>query len=202
MTTKFQLAASERRLIIGVLVIAAVFLMYKYVHVPLQEKNRAVTAKLEVAEARLDKLETAAKRDLDGEIRDVTAEYAPLELRLPNDKQIPRLLVFLQDSADSAGVNNTVLNPGTESVNGGLGTIAMKLSYAGSYSQQKQFLAKLEESTRILQIHSLQISGSGDGLANNIDFAVYTDKSGKAITALPPFALPGPYGKANPFAGY
>ncbi|MDR7520965.1 MAG: type 4a pilus biogenesis protein PilO [Armatimonadota bacterium] len=108
------LSPRERIMVSLVIAAAIVTLFYLFVYTPQTAREQQLTATLQSRQTELDRLKTLAqtREQKEREFQALSERIRLVELKLPPEREIPRLIRQLQDVAASLGIKLTLLRPG------------------------------------------------------------------------------------------
>lgn len=113
--------------------------------------------------------------DSQKQIADLKAQIASFEQKLPNDKEIPKLLVFLRDAANDSDVEyvSIVAQPLVPSEF--YIEIPFNVVLKGKYHNVGQVINKIENYERLMKVDGVDISsGNEKNLEHNVAFKLST----------------------------
>lgn len=143
---------------------------------------------------RIDQLKAARKN-----APAARARLAALALMLPTGPDLPNFIRQMQDASEAAGVDLATIAPGapTETQAGsGVQTITVTVGFTGPFRRVADFIARLENLQRVLQINSLSLSSSGSEggtttLQGTVNMVMYVVAANAAVSTPPaPSASP------------
>ena len=161
-----------RMLLSGLALVAVVAMAWFFVISPLRADTATVnqsiadeTTKLQAAQAKLASAEKTRAQGMANQA--VLLELAKM---VPQDSQVPSLLVQIQNLADQSGVVFLSLTPGAPIDSDDFQIIPLQLEFAGSYFDLSDFAYRVEQFVagpgRLLTVKSVQLQiGSTDAAA-------------------------------------
>lgn len=161
-----------QRVLLIVLGVILVLVVYNYlVYAPAQARYQSLVKERDERMAERDRLRNIARRReaLETEFNQLQATIPALEAKLPTDKDVPILLVQLEQLANSLRINLSTISIGAVErgqTQGGqqtaqVGTVPLGLSVAATYRQLIDLLAELHEFPRLVAVKSITI-GPGE----------------------------------------
>jgi Tfp pilus assembly protein PilO len=155
--------------VIAILVVIGIgigFIQPKIVEIQdLQQKKASEVARKQKLEAKLSQLS-----NLDGKRSDLLAQLQAVTVALPDQKEVPQLIIQLQNIAKESDIEiqSIQMTPGKLVETGSaLATkvgpdINFILGYKGSYESIRTFLGKIYKAKRLINMDSLNISVSSN----------------------------------------
>jgi Tfp pilus assembly protein PilO len=113
---------------------------------------------------------------LDAQKSDLLAQLAAITVALPDQKEIPQLIIQLQKIAEESDVEiqGIQLTPGKlveqdSALANKIGPeVTLNISYKGSYESIKTFLGKVYKAKRLINMDTLQVSASSNQGEDNV----------------------------------
>jgi type IV pilus assembly protein PilO len=194
-----------RLLLSAVALVAIVAVAWFFLISPVRSSIAETNASINEQQARLDqaKSKLAAAQSTRAEGKKNQARLLELAKMVPQNVQVPSLLVQIQDLADQAGISFTSMSPGAPSEAGDFKMIPMQLQFTGTYFDLSDFAYRVEQLVagpgRLMAIKtiSLKLGGADDASAAStsgspkltVDMTVYAfsmGASGSGATAATP----------------
>src|SRR3989338_7961280 len=138
-------------IIIPVVFAAAVFGYYKYLLLPLEQKETAVIQDVENIEREYQESQGRASRlpRLEQEIRVLNMEILEMQKKLPHDKDVPGLIRLLSERMLFYGIQWKRLEPGAQAAKEYYIEHTYKIPFSASYHNLARFLAEIGQMERI-----------------------------------------------------
>ena len=184
-TNIIKLTIIALALIIDILIL--VFIAY-----PLYENistlQQQINVKQQEEEALKQRIENL--KELEKNYQVAKEKSKMVELALPNEKQIPEILIQLENIAGENGMTFSEITPGTamkgtpgggaktptvspsSSASGLYQEIPLTVKIAGSFSGLKNYLKSIEKNVRIFDINAISIEKATEGKVLNISLAI------------------------------
>jgi len=174
-----------QRILLIVLGVVLVLVIFNYlVYAPVQAEYQSLVAQREERLRERDRLRNIAVRReaLETEYDQLQASIPALEAKLPREKDVPVLLVQLEQLANALRVDLQNISIGTTQrgqAQGGaqtaeVGTVPLGLSITATYRQLIDLLAQLQDFPRLVAVNNLVVSpGTLPRLSVQIDAATY-----------------------------
>ena len=108
---------------------------------------------------------------------EIEAELKQLDTAIPSTEDLPGLIRYVADAADSSAVTAMTLSPGSPSADasGKFSVVPVAITVDGSFFSLDEFLLRLESLPREMKVMSVQVStGESAELALNMNAEVYT----------------------------
>jgi type IV pilus assembly protein PilO len=124
-------------------------------------KTKAATA-VQISDYSSLSLTLATMRSIAQKLPQEKAELAALSQRVPDQLQVPALLIAIQDAATQTGVTLASLTPSPPvALVGatGISTVGIALSVSGGYAETEQFDSALESLKRTFLVSSFSMAG-------------------------------------------
>ena len=173
---------SKGMVIFIIVVILALFVYgnYMYVYTPRMERIKQLDKEIEVTAKKIEEAKIIAARlePLKKEYAALKEKLAFMEVMLPKEKEIPDLLVMIQDTLTEFGVDFTNFTPQSISweKNNIYGNMPISMSLTASYFDLIEYLDRIEHLPRVVDAKSLRLSKSGkeaDKLNISINMLTY-----------------------------
>ena len=174
-------------LIIGIPLFLAgfIFVYYKYLLSPLNEKQKVVKDDLATINKQYqDSMGRAARLpQLESEIGQLNVEIAAMQKKLPPNKDVPGLIRMLSRKMDAHNVVWTNLTPGKQTSKDYYIEHTYTIPFTTTYHNLAEFLADIGQMERIFATRFVSISPQIDEktgivrLKGEISFLIYTAKS-------------------------
>lgn len=205
-----ELRSDRNILILGVLLlvlIAAAF--WFFLLSPLRQNVAAAKQERSTKEAKLQNLNNQIK-DLEAVKRDapnIQRQLLELSKRVPEQDEIPSLVIQMEEIATEAGVVQLSVQPDSPEAppgGGNFSRIPLKLSFEGSYEQMQDFLFRLKNLARLVTVNEVQykpveqtqgggaVAAPGRTLLVDITAETYVQPAAKPVPTTPPPQPPKP----------
>jgi len=165
--------------IIVVLVAIFAYANYAYIYIPRRQIIEQLDRDIEITEKKIEEGRRIAARlePLKIEYAALKERLAFLEVMLPKEKEIPDLLVMIQDTLTEFNVDFTNFTPQNISWQKDkiYGNMPLSMSLTASYYDLIAYLDRIEHLPRIIDAKSLRLSKSGKDLEKlNISLSMFT----------------------------
>lgn len=161
-------------IIVGVVVALLVFFVY-VVYQPKTAEYRELIAERDARQARLEQVRRIAAQaeELERRYEEKQALIATLEAKLPTEKEVPALLVQLEQLATSLRVDLDAIRPGaleavsTEQAGGQAGAeqaqptyfrFPISLTFKGSFNQMVELTSALQDFPRLIAVTRISMN--------------------------------------------
>jgi type IV pilus assembly protein PilO len=124
-------------------------------------KTKAATA-VQISDNSSLSLTLATMRSIAQKLPQEKAELAALSQRVPDQLQVPALLIAIQDAATQTGVTLASLTPSPPvALVGatGISTVGIALNVSGGFAETEQFASALESLKRTFLVSSFSMAG-------------------------------------------
>ena len=165
--------------IIIVLVAIFAYVNYTYIYIPRRQIIEQLDRDIEITAEKI-----AEGRRIAARLEPLKIEYAALkeklaflEVMLPKEKEIPDLLVMIQDTLTEFNVDWTNFTPQNISwqKDNIYGNMPLSMSLTASYYDLIAYLDRIEHLPRIIDAKSLRLSKSGQDVDKlNISLSMFT----------------------------
>ena len=162
------------------IVIVAIFayVNYTYIYTPRMQKIEQLDRDIEITAKKIVEGKRIAARlePLRKEYAALKKKLAFLEVMLPKEKEIPDLLVMIQDTLTEFNVDFTNFTPQNISWQKDkiYGNMPLSMSLTASYYDLIAYLDRIEHLPRIIDAKSLRLSKSGNDEKLNISLNMFT----------------------------
>ncbi|MBA7495636.1 hypothetical protein ES702_06225 [subsurface metagenome] len=160
-----KLSKGMTAFIIFIVLVVFAYVNYTYVHQPRMQKIEQLDRDIEITVNKI----IEGKR-IAAQLGSLKAEYAALlekltflEVLLPKEKEIPDLLVMIQDTLTEFNVDFTTFTPQNISWQKDriYGKMPVTMSLTASYFDLIAYLDRIENLPRIIDVQSLRLSKAG-----------------------------------------
>jgi type IV pilus assembly protein PilO len=136
-----------RLLLAGVALVAVVAVAWFFLISPLRADIASTDASIQEQRTRLEQAnkKLAAAQTTRAEGKKNQARLMELAKMVPNDTQVPSLLVQIQDLADQAGIKFTSVAPGDATESSGFKIVPLQLQFTGTYFDLSDFAYRVEQ---------------------------------------------------------
>ncbi|MBU7008765.1 type 4a pilus biogenesis protein PilO [Phosphitispora fastidiosa] len=199
------LSRREQNIILIGILVAFVAVFYVYLVQPVWQELAARKLELSALEEKLAVLEGEQKRleDQKGDTEQLKKEVGVLRAQLPVTRETAGLIHMLYSYAVATGVTVNEFNTGEFAENTavpGTRILPVSIKISGTYTQLRQFAAKLEKPQRLLYINGMSIDQYGNNVKGNISLSVFSAKTGNsALNNQDSIPRSPAKGKNNPF---
>lgn len=179
-------------IILGALMIVAlVFILLAF---PLYQKITATREEIKTKQAEEENLKARIEslKELEANYKTAKEKSKMIELALPNEQQMPEILVQLENIAGETGMSFTEITPaslkgtspkagkssspqietGTSRAKGIYKAVPLTVKIAGNFSGLKNYLKAIEKNIRILDLEAISIEKSTTEKVLNISLAL------------------------------
>ncbi len=170
-------------IILPIVLIAGIFVYYKYLILPLNAKRDALKTELEnIKREYSDSVARAARLPkLQEEIIVLNNEISDIEKRLPKDKDLPNLIRMLSKKMDLHRVTWSKLSPGTQNVKDYYIEHSYTIPFKVSYHDFAEFLSDVGQMERrfATRFSRLATTTGNNGITlvmGDLTFLIYTSK--------------------------
>lgn len=149
----------QRYLLIG-LVAAGVLTGYYFLMNPLWEEKGRHEATLQKLQADLEQkqLIAANRPKLEAEIKALEKELAEALVRLPEEKEIPKLLTQVNTLGQQNGLEFLLFRPGAPAKKGFYAEVPIEMRVEGQYHSLGGFLDRISKLERIVNVSDIKVS--------------------------------------------
>jgi len=164
--------------IIFIVLVVFAYINYTYVYQPRMQKIEQLDRDIEITANKIIEGKRIAARlgPLKEEYAALLKKLAFLEVLLPKEKEIPDLLVMIQDTLTEFNVDFTTFTPQNISWQKDriYGNMPMTMSLTASYFDLIAYLDRIENLPRIIDVKSLRLSKAGKEVDKlNISITMY-----------------------------
>lgn len=152
----------QRNILVGGVALILLVLVGYYVFLlgPLREDLNERQAERQAKQQQLNQLESEIARleEIQSRAPEIERQLLQLSRRLPEQPEIPTLVVQVQEIAEESGVTQLLVEPGEpeEPEDGGDYTIIpVTMSFEGSYEELQNFLLRLRNLTRLVTVETV-----------------------------------------------
>jgi len=163
---KIKISQREQIMLIFVVAFLIVALFGIFVVMPkmnqisdLRNQQESENQKLESAKVTLDRLK-ALKKDSPR----IEAEIAKLRVKMPENPELPSLLIEINNISIKAGIDFITISPGNLSEQEGYEEIPLQITITGRFFDLIDFLYRIRAHEREIKVTGLSISAGPDGL--------------------------------------
>lgn len=173
-------------MIAGAAVLVLVVAWYLLLWAPQSKSLRVAQKAYAAAQQKVadDKAQVTQLQAIKKQIPQDNAKFAQLQAALPDNPHLDQALQLLHDAANQTGILLTTLSPsapaGGTSSSGQSGasmpggpSIALNMTFQGSFNQVKSFLQALSNLQRTLVVDKVAISGDKDPVAGTMSARVF-----------------------------
>jgi Tfp pilus assembly protein PilO len=151
--------------IIFIIFVGFIYVYYTYVYQPRIQKIEQLDRDIEITAQKIAEGKRIAARlgPLKEEYQALLKKLAFLEVMLPKEKEIPDLLVMIQDTLNEFNVDFTNFTPQNISWEKDMiyGKMSIAMSLTASYFDLIAYLDRIENLPRIIDVQSLNLSKAG-----------------------------------------
>lgn len=143
---------------VGLLLLVVIF--YVFLLGPQREELAELQAERETKQEQLDRLEAevAELEDIQRRAPEIERELLELSRRVPEQSEVPTLVVQLEEIAGEAGVTQLLIEPGEPEQpedGGDYAIIPITMSFEGGYDELQDFVARLQNLTRLVAVEEV-----------------------------------------------
>lgn len=147
-------------------IIGFAYFNYSFIYQPRNSRIQELDQQITSLENRIEegKMIAARLEDLKAEYQELTERLEFMEVLLPTEKDIPDFLVLLQETMDEFNIDFTNFSPQNLTQDSGAiyGRLPISLTFNSNYNETIQFLDRLENFPRIVDVRDLRLNPSGD----------------------------------------
>jgi Tfp pilus assembly protein PilO len=158
------------------------------------EKDKAIAA--EEAKMQAAKLQLASLQDKQKEAAANQAALIELAKMMPAAKEVPSLLIQIQDLATEAGISFVTVNPGQVAPNGTYSSMPLSLEFQGTFFDINDFLYRVEQLVagpgRLLAVQQVDLSVANQESSDTDSSPVLSAKITLMAFQFIPSAVPTP----------
>jgi len=158
---KLQSLPLSKRILIYILIpIVAVILFWSGYYSPSMTKIRALKANLEQTTKKLEEAKLAQKKidRLNKEIAEIEKKFYEVGRLLPTEREIPGLLRNVSSLGNDAHLEFLLFEPQKEVIKDFYAEVPVRLKLEGEYLNMENFIKKLSELSRIVNVSKLKFS--------------------------------------------
>ena len=162
--------------IIKVAILGLVFLgLLFFLTLPTYSKVKSARTKLDQKEKELENTQNlvAVLDQLSSQFSNLVTDLEKVEVAIPQEKDLPRLLVEIPTLATQNGLIVRNINFGKQIEKGDYKAIPIILDVKGSYLNLKSFFGAVEQNLRIFDVVSFSFGGS-EGGQFDFSFTIHT----------------------------
>jgi len=182
-----NLPKKQLYILIGV-VVAAVFGLYGYLLMwPMWEEKGRLDAELEKLSGDLRQKQIIANNrpKLEAEIKALEAKLQAALVRLPEEKDIPRLLTQVNTLGQQNGLEFLLFRPGSPVRKGFYAEVPIEMRVEGQFHTLGGFLDKVSKLERIVNVTDMRVTPlSAQAQAQKVDRTVVADMKATTFTFL------------------
>ncbi len=163
---KLKMSQREQMMLISVVVVLLIVLFAFFVVMPkmnqikdLRAQQKSENKELESAKATLDRLKGLKKNSAK-----IEAEMAGLKLKMPENPQLPSLLIEINTIASEAGIDFITISPGELSQLEEYAEIPLNITITGRFFDLIDFLYRIRSNVREIKVTSVSIGEGSEGL--------------------------------------
>ena len=161
-----KLSKGMMTFIIFVILVVFVYVNYTYVYQPRMQKIEQLDRDIAITAEKIAEGKRIAARlpALKVEYKALLEKLEFLEVMLPKEKEIPDLLVMIQDTLTEFNVNFTTFNPQNISWEKDriYGKLPITMSLTADYFDLIAYLDRIENLPRIIDVKALQLTKGGE----------------------------------------
>jgi len=157
---------------VAVILVAFYFLYFKK---SVSEYSKIAKTRTELKEEVKSMKDVLEGGSLQNQIADLEVKIARFEERLPSEKDVPKLMTFLREAADSAGVSYKSIATMPQVPETYYIEIPYNVELIGRYHNIGRFLNQVENQTRIMKVDSMDLTAaSGEEIGHSAKFRLVT----------------------------
>ena len=179
-----KLSKGTMAFIIFVILVVFVYVNYTYVYQPRMQKIEQLDKDIAITAEKITEGKRIAARlpALKVEYKALLEKLEFLEVMLPKEKEIPDLLVMIQDTLTEFNVDFTTFTPQNISWEQDriYGRLPLTMSLTANYFDLIAYLDRIENLSRIIDVKELRLSKAGNEVENlNISINMFAYVLGK-----------------------
>ena len=174
-----KLSKGIKIIIFIVFLVVFVYLNYTFIYEPRNTRIQQLDQQIGSLQTRITEGRRIAARleDLKREYQELTERLEFVEVLLPKEKDIPDFLVLLQETMDEFNIDFTNFAP--QNLSQERDTIYARLpinmTFNANYFETINFLDRLENFPRIVDVKDLRLNPTGDEIENvNVTMNMFT----------------------------
>jgi len=160
-----KLSKGMTAFIIFIIFVGFIYVNYTYVYQPRMQKIEQLDRDIEITDKKIAEGKIIAARlgPLKEEYKALLEKLEFLEVMLPKEKEIPDLLVMIQDTLTEFNVDFSTFTPQNISWEKDriYGNMPMSMSLTASYFDLIEYLDRIENLPRIIDVKTLRLSKAG-----------------------------------------
>ncbi len=161
-----KLSKGMTAFIIFIIFVVFAYVNYAYVYQPRIQKIEQLDRDIEITDKKIAEGKKIAARlePLKEEYKALLEKLEFLEVMLPKEKEIPDLLVMIQDTLTEFNVNFSTFTPQNISWEKDriYGKMPMTMNLIASYFDLIEYLDRIENLPRIIDVKTLRLSKAGE----------------------------------------
>jgi type IV pilus assembly protein PilO len=162
--TVLKLSLTKKLAVLSVVLAAIFYGYYSLFYVPNHEELKRLETQLTVAQKKLEESRAAAKRlpEFRKEVAELNRAFAVALAQLPNKKEIPSLLENITTTGRGVNLEFLLFKPVAEKPKGFYAEVPVEVKVLGGYNNLADFVQKVGDMPRIVNISNLKISNAKD----------------------------------------
>ncbi len=182
-----KLSKGMMAFIVFVILVAFVYVNYTYVYQPRMQKIEQLDRDIEITTKKIAEGKRIAAKlgALKVEYKALLEKLEFLEVMLPKEKEIPDLLVMIQDTLTEFNVDFTTFTPQNISWEKDriYGRLPITMSLTANYFDLIAYLDRIENLPRIIDVKELRLSKAGEEAEKlNISINMFAYVLGKEVS--------------------
>jgi type IV pilus assembly protein PilO len=155
-----NIPSRQRYLLLGLLGVVVVFLYVWFLMMPLWEQRGNLEGDLQKLQADLDqkRIIAANRPKLEEEIKSLEKQLDAALVKLPEEKEIPKLLTQVNTLGLQSGLEFLLFRPGAPVKKGFYAEVPIEIRVQGEYHTLGTFLDRVSKLERIVNVADIRIS--------------------------------------------
>ncbi len=200
-----RVSRRDQVILVGAVLVIVLVLVGAFLVWPQLSKMNSLDAEIDNARADVDLKRNllAQRQQMKDSAAETNAKLLQLGTMVPDQPELPSLIIELQDAAYASGVKLSSVTPGTPTIPEGqqYTVIPLDLTVAGTWADSVDFLRRLNSMTRALRTAGFQAATLTDeealslpqySVSTSVKIEAYTISTIATTTAPAPEAAPAP----------
>ncbi len=174
-----KLSKRVKNIIFVVFLLVFIYLNYSFIYQPRNERIEELDGQISTLQTKIAEGRRIAARldDLKKEYAELTERLKFVEVLLPKEKDIPDFLVLLQDTMDEFNIDFSNFSPQNlaQERDAIYARLPINMTFTANYFETINFLDRLENFPRIVDVKDLRLNPTGDDKENvNVTMNMFT----------------------------
>jgi type IV pilus assembly protein PilO len=173
-------------IMVGVLVAAALAGYVYFLVMPMLAERDKLQADLQKLQNDLDqkKLIAASRSKLEADIKELRGKLDAALVRLPEEKDIPRLLTQVNTLGQQNGLDFLLFKPGSPTKKGFYAEVPIDMKVDGQYHALGAFLDRIAKLERIVNVSDIKVIPAAAGAQQRADRSIVAELRATTFTFL------------------